>query len=331
MQKQDIVGYRTPLDAARRYKLEKVKVLKVAEDGSVAEVMLKGDAKDGSKITLKADQIDLKGKNINLTGDDVSISSTNFNVSNTGAVTASSLALTGGSITLGNNFSVDSSGNMTCSNANVSGTINATSGTFQGTLSTGQDCTVGNNLYVGQNQGYSLGKYIYFNPEDYIRFLHLSYLDAVIVGGKDQVSLQVENSDIKVGSNYVKLNPHPTNSQSGDSVAEFEESSISFRVNPVIGSDKRLKKNIRKVDDTSWINDLKIKKYKYKKANDTKIGLIAQDYLEKDYCNNFIRKGQNDFYSIDYQNINMALLNEFQKQNKKIEKLEKRVEELERR
>lgn len=134
MQKQDIVGYRTPLDAARRYKLEKVKVLKVAEDGSVAEVMLKGDAKDGSKITLKADQIDLKGKNINLTGDDVTISSTNFNVTSTGAVTASSLALTGGSITLGSKFSVDSSGNMTCSNATITG----------GSLSVGSKFSVSN-------------------------------------------------------------------------------------------------------------------------------------------------------------------------------------------
>lgn len=95
MQKQDIVGYRTPLDAARRYKLEKVKVLKVAEDGSVAEVMLKGDAKDGSKITLKADQIDLKGKNINLTGDDISISSTNFNVTPAGVLSCTGATISG--------------------------------------------------------------------------------------------------------------------------------------------------------------------------------------------------------------------------------------------
>ena len=88
MKKQDIVGYRTPLDAARRYKLEKVKVLKVAEDGSIAEVMLKGDATDGSKIILKADQIKLEGYT-----------------------------------TINGNFHIDEQGNMSCNNALINGVL----------------------------------------------------------------------------------------------------------------------------------------------------------------------------------------------------------------
>ena len=211
MQKQDLNGYRTPLDVARRYKLEKEKVLKVADDGSIAEVVLKGDAKDGSKITLKADQIDLKGKNINLTGDDVTISSTNFNVSSTGVVTASSLALTGGSITLGNNFSVDSSGNMTCNNANVSGTINATGGTIAGNMNvtgtlnggtinganinTSNDITIGNNLYVGQNQTPTpwYSKYIYFNENSFLRRL--------VVGNGEKLELHSYDSSVLSAGN----------------------------------------------------------------------------------------------------------------------------------
>ena len=88
---------------------------------------------DTSQAELNADKISLAGKTIQMTTDNIAINSTNFQL--------------------------DSSGNMT-----------ANSGTFGGTLNTNQDCTVGNDLYVGQNQtgtGFDR-KRIYMSTNSYI-------------------------------------------------------------------------------------------------------------------------------------------------------------------
>ena len=58
----------------------------------------------------------------------------NFTVSSNGTVNAKNLNITGGSIKIGSKFSVNSSGVLTASGANISGKITATSGTFTGTV-----------------------------------------------------------------------------------------------------------------------------------------------------------------------------------------------------
>ena len=58
----------------------------------------------------------------------------NFTVSAAGAVNAKNLNITGGSIKIGSKFSVNSSGVLTASGANISGKITATSGSFTGTV-----------------------------------------------------------------------------------------------------------------------------------------------------------------------------------------------------
>ena len=67
------------------------------------------------QIQINANKISLAGKTINLTSDNIAINSTNFKV--------------------------DKNGNLQCSNANISGTITATSGTFQ-------NCTITNSCSV---------------------------------------------------------------------------------------------------------------------------------------------------------------------------------------
>lgn len=55
-----------------------------------------------------------------------------FRVGYDGAVTASKLNFTGGSISIGNRFSVDSAGNLSATNANLTGRVTATGGTIGG-------------------------------------------------------------------------------------------------------------------------------------------------------------------------------------------------------
>ena len=97
---------------------------KVGNDEIISKINQSAEA-----VTINANKISLSGKNINLTGDDVTISS--------------------------NKFNVDKYGNMSCSNANISGSINATSGKVG-------DFTIENGSITGDNQ--SSGSYINIDP-----------------------------------------------------------------------------------------------------------------------------------------------------------------------
>lgn len=74
---------------------------KVGEDEVISKINQSAEA-----VTINADKISLNGKTINLTGDNTVIKSTNFNV--------------------------DRNGNMTCTNANVTGTIKSSNATITG-------------------------------------------------------------------------------------------------------------------------------------------------------------------------------------------------------
>lgn len=85
-------------------------------------------------------------------------------------------SISGTTISVGNNFSVDKDGNtsmknMKASNAEFSGKITGSSitgGTVNGTtINTDKDLTVGNNIYVGKEQGAI--KHIFMTNESYIR------------------------------------------------------------------------------------------------------------------------------------------------------------------
>lgn len=85
-------------------------------------------------------------------------------------------SISGTTISVGNNFSVDEDGNtsmknMKASNAEFSGKITGSSitgGTVNGTtINTDKDLTVGNNVYVGKEQGAI--KHIFMTNESYIR------------------------------------------------------------------------------------------------------------------------------------------------------------------
>lgn len=123
-------------------------VLKVDDNGNIVKVALGTDAEHGTTFTVGADNISLSASevinlmsdgDINLTANDITISSTNF--------------------------SVDENGNLTCTNADISGTITSSDGTIGGftigstslykTKTSMQDYADG--VYIG-NDGIALGK-----------------------------------------------------------------------------------------------------------------------------------------------------------------------------
>lgn len=280
-------------------------VLKVNSDGKIAQVRLDGDADEGTVIELDADAINLKASDILnlLAGNEINLTANNININST-------------------NFKVDKDGN-----------IIATSGTFGGTVNTSENLTVGNNAYIGQNQsGTSIDrKYIYLSEHSYIYRIKVvgTEMIGLVNDGNGFTTLSSGNSSVE--ANGDSINIYVNNSGSKFQMASFMPDSIYFAVTPNTGSDIRLKDEIKDID-TSFIDDLKVKEFEYKKIPGKKqIGLIAQDYLDKEYSKYFLGKTKQDdeeYYSIAYGNITNALIQYCQEMKKEIKSLKKEIEDL---
>lgn len=176
---------------------------------------------------------------------------------------------------------------------------------INGSINTDKDLIVGNNAYIGQNQS---------SNADLVKFLYFSQ------------NAWIKRWIFPSGGNYLRmqsdLNATIACKESG--FVRVLEDGIDISHSPNISSDKRLKKNIQNID-VSWINNLKIKKFNYKSSSKIdSIGLIAQDYLDKDYSKYFLHKNEDGYYSINYQNITNALIQYCQELEKRIADLERR-------
>ena len=212
------------------------------------------------------------------------------------------------------------------------GSIEAHDGFFSGNINTDKDIAVGNNLYVGQDQtptGANI-KYIYFSDNAYLkRFIMSSGKNYLQMFADLCVKLSCnDNSDITIMDNSIQLSCNDTG------YINIEPDSIVMSHTPNIISDERLKKNIKDVD-VYWINNIQVKEFEYKNTpNKKQIGVIAQDYIDKDYSKYFLSKHESDdaeYYSVTYGNITNALIKYCQELNKKIDSLENRIKELEER
>lgn len=260
-------------------------VLKANAQGKIVQVKLGANASTGSTFTIDADQIDLTANDI-----------LNLIAGNTINLTAKNIAIDS------TNFKVDKDGNMT-----------AKSGTFEGTVNTDKDLTVGNNAYIGQNQASAsdVQKYLYFSNNAWIRRWIFPNT------GGNYLRIQSDlNTGLACGSGHIYV----------------LDGSIQMSHQPIIESDKRLKQKIKNID-VSFINDIKIKEFEYINTPGKKqIGVIAQDYINKEYSKYFLNKNLNDngeeYYSVSYGNITNALIKYCQEMNKQIEALQNQINEL---
>ena len=285
------------------------------KDYNGANIMLKINS-DESQAQINADKVDinatdvlniLSGNTINLTSKNIAIDSTNFKV--------------------------DKDGNMI-----------ANSGTYSGTLNTTQDCTVGENFYVGQNQSTSWSdtKYIYFTNDTWFRRVLQQNREWLELQAKDDFRIRAESGgSAYIGDGLVQLSSSSGNNRSGltadddsglrltgrSNYININESAIQMTAQPTIISDIRKKKNIEDID-TNWIDELKVKEYEYKNSDDKQIGLIAQDYENKEYSKYFLDKDEEGYYSIRYGNITNALIQYCQEMKKEINSLKEEIKQL---
>ncbi len=270
--------------------------LKVSKNQVISEINQSSES-----VTIKADKISLAGKTINMTSDNIAINSTNFKV--------------------------DKNGNIIANNA----TLN--SGTFKGNINTSTDCKIGNNLYVGQNPSsttYDLKKIIFTDNVQIQRaYIFNNELLGLVapqtrVYGVFGVVQEIGNTQWSLlGLSNTGFNIYCDNQ---NTYIRGQSGEIYMSHQPTYISDKRLKKDIKNID-VSWIDELKVKEFEYKNNPDKKqIGLIAQDYLDKDYSKYFLNKNNDDYYGIAYGNITNALIKYCQETKQEVESLKKEIE-----
>lgn len=212
------------------------------------------------------------------------------------------------------NSSMKKDGILECKNIKIT----------NGDISTNRDVHVGNNLYVGENQNITSidNKFIRFSDSSYIRRGMSSIVELMDISSRDKVALKCGATEINVQKDQYTIMSHD------QAVIWGNNSFISMSMSPVVNSDIRLKTKIKDIN-VEWINDLKIKEFEYKNNPHQKfVGLIAQDYIDKDYSEIFLRK-HGEFYSINYENITNSLIQYSQMLNNKINELTKKMEVLE--
>ena len=301
-----------------------------------------GDNEIISKINQSAEAIQIQANKVSLAGKTIALTSDNININS-------------------NNFRVDNYGNITASNANISGTINAssgsftgsvnaTSGTFNGTVyaSSGSfngsiyssSGTIGGLTISGGGLSNSRAA---INGSDGIIQCYNSSGGSMILSNAARlsatagigissnstgnVSAPARNIDIKACSGasvYIGSMSNASGTSENNAITVTYSQIIMTR-NPTIVSDIRKKKNIKDIK-VDWIDELKVKEFDYKKGNDSKnIGLIAQDYLDKEYNKYFLQQDEEGYYGINYGNITNALIQYCQELKNEINTLKEEI------
>lgn len=197
-------------------------------------------------------------------------------------------------------------------------------GTFKGTLNTDKDIHIGNNIYFANG----MNKYIMLTDDIYINLfqkqLNFNCGNTIL-----KLTDTTGEGDTEYGTASVYLNTEDTIDLSSG-VINDGESSISLVGNkgqtgytnridirakneiylsrqPTVGSDKRLKENIKEIDLAGILDYLNIYEFNYKGSKRKTVGVIAQDFIGTPYEDIILSKNEKGYYSVDYNVINMAI------------------------
>lgn len=213
-------------------------VLKVDANGRIVEVALTGDPKDGTEFTVDADNISLTASDIIdiIAGNSINLTSKNITIDST-------------------NFSVDEDGNMKCKEAEFSGTVRGGS-------------VIGSTIYGDRDL------YLYetlYNPSavpNYRRALSSGEASSVVTGKVLFVGDGFEGAFLPKTVFLGYNNVFPVSSQTdslesmriteihlyapvGNTYFNFTADNGSTYAIAASASDTKLKKNIKKTDQTS--------------------------------------------------------------------------------
>ncbi len=147
------------------------------------------------------------------------------------------------------------------------------------------------------------------------------------IKGDGRIRLEDDNTDhhwdINLGNsdsyNYLYFSP-----STGDGVYFRDDGSIVAKSYEY--SDKRLKKNIKKLENYRDILKIDAVRFNWKKDGKADIGIIAQEVQK--YFPEFVSGGKDDILTVDYAKIAVPMLNLLQEQEDRLDKQEKEIQEL---
>lgn len=271
----------------------------------------------------------------------------------------------GGGLDISNNSGekvlyADTNGNLTIKNLNAingnfSGVVNASGGTFTGAVNastiTGSNITGGtiNGTIINTDKDLTVGNNIYMNPDEvgskYIYLSRKSWIRRWLTGTNEYMELLSNNvcnlrTALRNG-NYASFSAqsiendgYATAIMSANSSASF--SNIMVNANYITtsrpittSSDSRLKTNILDIDIYPLIDETNIKSFEYIYGGDVQVGVIAQGFLDSKYRDLILSQNKDGYYAVNYNVINMALVQKVQNMDKTIKQISGKLAELE--
>lgn len=201
--------------------------------------------------------------------------------------------ITGGSIKIGSNFSVDSNGNLVAKNASFQGNVSGSS--ISGTNITGGTI---NGSAIDTSKNINVGTYAYLNNQSN------SAISGVYIKYQGKVYTAIYQN---VGQSATLITTSGNLLLEAEQVISIAGTEIYLSSQPIVGSDKRLKENIKEIDLTGILNYLNIYEFNYKGSKRKTVGVIAQDFIGTPYEDIILSKNEKGYYSVDYNVINMAI------------------------
>lgn len=201
-------------------------------------------------------------------------------------------------------------------------------GTIRGSaIDTKEDLYIGNRLYLRDGNEQSGIDF----SQGYLRFVNnvFTWRPTFVTDNTPMMYYLVENKNKIFPNGYGEMRVDFGGSESamnhlylsGEGQASLLYGTLAS------GSDRRLKEHIKEVD-VDWINALHVVEFDYINGLKQQIGLIGQEYQDKEYAKYFLSKNAEGYYTIAYGNILHGLIAYSQQLQQRITKLEEQMKEV---
>ncbi|MDQ0359698.1 phage tail spike protein [Breznakia pachnodae] len=211
----------------------------------------------------------------------------------------------------------------TITGGNITGT-KITGSTINGgnitgsTIDVDKSISIGEALYLTNSTG-AVKRHIYLSDEAYLR---VDDLDG-------SVQMIINFSRNKQQNAFILFNDFGITNLWARKQVSLSAPVIMASTPITVGSDIRLKENINAIDISDLVERIKVKRFDYINGAEYQVGVIAQDLLGDKYKDYLISELSTDGisesrYSVDYNVILMACVQQIQKLNKKVNELEKK-------
>lgn len=290
------------------------------------EISLKvGTGEIISAINLSPEEITIKASKISLEG--LVTANSYFKILTDGSMEATHGKFSGdisaSTININNKFKVDSSGNMTATGAKFSGDITGSEITGS-TINVTTDLRVGNNIYVGTYTDRNTAKAMHLNDAFSIysrnSVMNIGKYNSTSGAGLVDGTIQFRDT----GAIYARATSFLRLAMNSEYIY-MVDGSITASRSIVASSDKRLKKDIKQVDLAELFSAIDVKSFSYLNDDKKTIGVIAQDFIGNKYEDEVLTIGEDGYYAVDYNALNMAHIQVTKRLVDRVEELERKL------